>query len=228
LAEQGSRDFGEGLRAGGFAVEAFEEGDELVGVGGGLEVAEGDLEQRAIAGRTAGDVGTPRAGPAARPLAMTAAAGSGSIRLNSFQKAWSAVADREARDVVQLRGGAAGLVAAGDAGRRPCRSPRARMAAPAMVAMKAWLEQMLDVALSLRMCCSRVDITITMQSRPALSLALPTKRPGVSRTSFFLSAWWRTAKRPRPGPPKLAPMAEVLAFADEDVGPFPSVTARGP
>ena len=115
LAEQGGRDFGEGLRAGGLAVEAFEEGDELVGVGGGLEAAEGDLQQGAVAGGTSGDVyAHVQAGGAA--LGDDGGGGLGEHQAELVPEGLVGVADLEARDVVQLGGGAAGLVATGDAG----------------------------------------------------------------------------------------------------------------
>ena len=63
--------------------------------------------------------------------------------------------------------------------------PLASRLAPAMVARKAWLEQTFDVAFSFRMCCSRVDRTITKQSRFWESFALPMYRPGVFLKSFF-------------------------------------------
>ncbi len=100
-------------------------------------------------------------------------------------------------------------------------SPRASNAAPTRVARNAWFEQMLEVALSLRMCCSRVESTITQQSRPARSCALPTKRPGVARMSFFTSLLWRTANTPRPGPPKLGPMARCCPSPTRISAPWP-------
>ena len=53
-------------------------------------------------------------------------------------------------------------------------SPFASRLAPASVARKAWLEQTLEVAFSLRICCSLVESTMTKQSLPLTSLALPT------------------------------------------------------
>ena len=115
MAEQGGGDLGESLRASGLTVEAFEEGDELVGVGGGLQVAEGDLEQRAVAGRAAGDVDAHvQAGGAA--LGDDGGGGLGQHQAELVPEGLVGVADLEARDVVQLRGGATGLVATGDAG----------------------------------------------------------------------------------------------------------------
>ena len=115
MAEQGGGHFGEGLRAGGLAVEAFEERDEFVGVGGGLQVAEGDLEQRAVAGRAAGDVDAHvQAGGAA--LGDDGGGGLGEHQAELVPESLVGVADLEAGDVVQLGGGATGLVATGDAG----------------------------------------------------------------------------------------------------------------
>ena len=61
--------------------------------------------------------------------------------------------------------------------------PLAKVATPAKVARKAWLEQTFEVALSFRICCSLVDKTMTRHSLPFTSMAFPTKRPGVERTS---------------------------------------------
>ena len=90
-------------------------------------------------------------------------------------------------------------------------SPRSRSEAPTRVATKAWLEQILDVALSLRICCSRVESTPTRQSRPEQSLALPMKRPGAARTPERSFAEKRTPNRPRPGPPKFGASARCCA-----------------
>ena len=53
------------------------------------------------------------------------------------------------------------------------------------------LVQMLEVAFSRRMCCSRVDSVSTKPRRPSWSTVSPHSRPGICRTYF-----WRVANRP--------------------------------
>ena len=81
-------------------------------------------------------------------------------------------------------------------------SPLANRLAPARLARKAWLEQTLEVAFSFRMCCSRVERTMTKQSRPFISLPLPINRPGVCLISRLFFSLYLHPKSPRPGPPK--------------------------
>ena len=59
------------------------------------------------------------------------------------------------------------------------------------------LVQMLDVAFSRRMCCSRVESVRTNPRRPSLSTVAPAIRPGICRTNPS-----RVAKKPGYGPPK--------------------------
>src|SRR5437660_87426 len=63
--------------------------------------------------------------------------------------------------------------------------------------MSAWLVQMLEVACSRRMCCSRVCRVRVKARRPEWSRVIPTSRPGRRRTSA-----WRAAMKPTWGPPK--------------------------
>ena len=53
------------------------------------------------------------------------------------------------------------------------------------------LVQMLEVALSRRMCCSRVESVSTKPRLPSASAVMPQSRPGIWRMNF-----WRVAKRP--------------------------------
>ena len=99
-------------------------------------------------------------------------------------------------------------------------SPRWRSAAPTRVAIKAWLEQIFEVALSLRICCSRVESTPTRQSRPELSFAFPMNRPGAARTPLRSLLLKRTPKSPRPGPPKLGASARWWASPTMMSAPF--------
>ena len=46
-------------------------------------------------------------------------------------------------------------------------------------AMSPWFVQMLDVAFSRRMCCSRVDSVRQKARRPSASRVSPTSRPGI-------------------------------------------------
>ncbi len=50
-----------------------------------------------------------------------------------------------------------------------------------MFARSAWAVQMLLVAFSRRMCCSRVCIAILRAVLPLLSLLTPITRPGIER-----------------------------------------------
>ncbi len=61
--------------------------------------------------------------------------------------------------------------------------------------------QMLLVAFSRRMCCSRVDMVSTKPRRPSSSTVSPQRRPGICRTNFL-----RQARSPRYGPPKFRPL----------------------
>jgi hypothetical protein len=52
---------------------------------------------------------------------------------------------------------------------------------PAMFARSACAVQMLDVALSRRMCCSRVCIAMRSAGAPVASMETPMMRPGMRR-----------------------------------------------
>jgi hypothetical protein len=75
------------------------------------------------------------------------------------------------------------------------------------------LVQMLDVAFSRRMCCSRVDRVSTKPRRPSASTVSP---PGGPASGARISGAWRT--EPDIGPPKLSPLPMRLALAHHDVG----------
>src|SRR5262245_64909837 len=51
-----------------------------------------------------------------------------------------------------------------------------------------WLVQILEVAFSRRICCSRVARVNTNPRCPSVSTVSPTKRPGLLRTNFFWQA----------------------------------------
>ena len=55
-------------------------------------------------------------------------------------------------------------------------------------ASSAWLVQMLDAAFSRRMSCSRARIVITNARFPSRSAVMPTRRPGIWRTSGSVQA----------------------------------------
>ena len=81
-------------------------------------------------------------------------------------------------------------------------------------AFSAWLVQMLQVAFSRRMCCSRVA-----QGQHVAALAVDVHRladDAAGRLADVLLACM--AKKPRYGPPKLRPIAQRLALAGHDVG----------
>ena len=63
-------------------------------------------------------------------------------------------------------------------------------------AESAWLLQMLLVAFSRRMCCSRVESVSTKAVLPSRSTVRPTTRPGIWRMCSCLQV-----KKPKPGPP---------------------------
>ena len=76
--------------------------------------------------------------------------------------------------------------------------PRAGPASPSRVrwmvkasAQRPELVQMFEVALSRRICCSRVDSVSTKPRRPSASTVSPQSRPGIWRTNFC-----RVANRP--------------------------------
>src|ERR1022692_154976 len=54
----------------------------------------------------------------------------------------------------------------------------------AIKAISAWLVQMLDVAFSRRMCCSRVASVRQNARLPCVSVVSPTSRPGIWRANF--------------------------------------------
>uniref|UniRef100_A0A2M4CF51 Putative secreted protein n=1 Tax=Anopheles marajoara TaxID=58244 RepID=A0A2M4CF51_9DIPT len=66
----------------------------------------------------------------------------------------------------------------------------------AILASRACAVQMLLVALSRRMCCSRVCSANRYASSPSMSRVTPIIRPGMRRVSF-----WRQAKKAACGPP---------------------------
>ena len=75
------------------------------------------------------------------------------------------------------------------------------------------LVQMLDVALSRRMCCSRVESVSTKPRSPSASTVSPQRRPGIWRTIF-------AARREQAdiGAAEVQRVADRLALADDDVG----------
>ena len=75
------------------------------------------------------------------------------------------------------------------------------------------LVQIFDVALSRRICCSRVDSVSTKPRLPSASTVSPQRRPGIWRTYFDC-----VAKRPDIGSAEIQRVADRLAFADDDVG----------
>ena len=97
---------------------------------------------------------------------------------------------------------------AGPAGPSPPGRPSARSA------NSPWFVQMLLVAFSRRMCCSRVCSVSTQQRLPRRSTVWPTSRPGMRRTNCS-----RQAMMPRYGPPNGHRVAQRLPFGHDDVGP---------
>ena len=65
-----------------------------------------------------------------------------------------------------------------------------------MLASSTWAVQMLEVAFSRRMCCSRVCSASRSAGRPPVSVLTPTNRPGSDRAALS-----RTAMNPACGPP---------------------------
>ena len=63
-------------------------------------------------------------------------------------------------------------------------------------AISPWFVQMLEVAFSRRMCCSRVESVRQKARRPSASCVSPTSRPGICRWCSV-----RQARKPRSGPP---------------------------
>ena len=79
--------------------------------------------------------------------------------------------------------------------------PRSVICAVNANAHRPELVQILDVALSRRICCSRVDRVNTKPRLPSLSTVSPHRRPGICRTNFC-----RVANKPTYGPPKFRPL----------------------
>ena len=88
-----------------------------------------------------------------------------------------------------------------------------------MVAQSPWLEQMLEVAFSRRICCSRVARVRTKPRWPFLSAVWPTSRPGMLRT--YLSS---DANIPSPGPPKDCGMPRLCPSPQAMSAPLASRT----
>ncbi len=95
----------------------------------------------------------------------------------------------------------------------PCGPNAARYTAPCR-AISPWLVQMLLVAFSRRMCCSRVCSVSTQQRLPWRSVVWPTSRPGILRT-IFLAAGEQAQIRPAVA----HRIAQALPLGDRDVGP---------
>ena len=90
--------------------------------------------------------------------------------------------------------------------------PTAERYTAAASALRAWLLQMLLVAFSRRMCCSRVESVSTNAILPSASTVRPTTRPGIWRTCSC-----RQVKKPKPGPPYDIGTAQRLALPHDDV-----------
>ncbi len=84
-------------------------------------------------------------------------------------------------------------------------------------AQRLWLVQMLDVAFSRRMCCSRVARVRTKPLLPSTSTPCPTSRPGMLRMYAFLRGE-HAQSRPAEGPGD----AQALPLPADDVGPLVS------
>ncbi len=78
---------------------------------------------------------------------------------------------------------------------------------PAITASSTWAVQMLEVAFSRRMCCSRVCSARRRAGAPLASWLTPTRRPGIRRLKAS-----RVAKKPACGPPK--PMGTPKRWAE--------------
>ena len=100
--------------ASGFTVEAFEERHEAVGIGVGLDVAERNLEQRAVAGRAASDV-DPEVQASSATLGEQGGRRFRQHQAELIPESLLSVADLEARDSVQLGGDAVRAVTSGSA-----------------------------------------------------------------------------------------------------------------
>ena len=75
------------------------------------------------------------------------------------------------------------------------------------------LVQMLEVALSRRMCCSRVESVSTKPRLPSASTVSPQSRPGIWRMIFL-----PRGEEADIGPAEIQRVADRLALADDDVG----------
>ena len=75
------------------------------------------------------------------------------------------------------------------------------------------LVQMLEVAFSRRMCCSRVESVSTKPRLPSASTVMPQSRPGIWRMYFCLRG-----EEADIGAAEIQRVADPLALADDDVG----------
>src|SRR5205823_604923 len=145
------------------------------------------------------DTGTPARMRLFASASTTGAAGLGRRTANSLKKlSFSTVTPGTA---ATRSASCAALAWLSSASRRKPASPsRVRWTVKASAHRPA-LVQMLEVAFSRRICCSRVLSVSTKPRLPSASTVSPTSRPGIWRT--YLS---RVANRPTYGPPKPNPL----------------------
>src|SRR6185312_15322369 len=140
--------------------------------------------------------GTPASTPRCASASTTGAAGRGRRKVSSLKKvSLSSVtpgsdASRSARIAAW-----AWLISAKRV--KPA-SPKSAIWMVKASAHSPELVQMLLVAFSRRICCSRVDSVSTQPRRPSTSTVWPARRPGIWRTNFS-----RVAKSPTCGPPNV-------------------------
>src|SRR6185312_6868367 len=141
------------------------------------------------------EAGTPAITPLAASASTMGAAGLGSLMVNSLKKA--GVTTSTPGTALSLSAKAAALAWLRRASRVSPSSPSSDRWMVKAKVQRPLLVQMLLVAFSRRICCSRVESVSTKPRRPSTSRVSPTTRPGIWRTNFS-----RTANRPRCGPPK--------------------------
>ena len=167
-----------------------------------------DLGSRALLGdgdaEAVGQVGIPAAQRQAGVVAGARAASASSV---GARRLGTRTTNSLKNGPVERQSNARQLASAARPRSGPCagtaRPSRASPAGPgrpgrcvARRANRPWLVQMLLVAFSRRMCCSRVCSVSTQQRLPLRSTVWPTSRPGILRTNSS-----RQAMMPRYGPP---------------------------
>src|SRR5262245_25861311 len=128
------------------------------------------------------ETGTPPSTPFLASFSMTSTALPGTRMVNSLKKV--SLSTVTPLTLASALASATALAWLMRASRRKPASPSSVMWMVKANTHKPELVQMLEVAFSRRMCCSRVESVSTNPRRPSLSTVSPASRPGICRTYF--------------------------------------------